>query len=90
MAELERENVKLKRVLSQQFARVPVLESLVQDLQALSSRFVSVADVEPTNNLVERAIRPAVLWRNGSFATDSESGSRFVERIRPAVTTLRL
>lgn len=60
MAELERENVKLKRALSQQFARVPVLESLVQDLQALSSRFVSVADVEPTNNVAERAILPAV------------------------------
>ena len=43
--------------------------------------FVRVAGVEPTNNVAERALRPAVLWRKGSFGTDSEQGSRFVERI---------
>ena len=52
--------------------------------------FVRVAGVEPTNNVAERAIRPAVLWRKGSFGTDSEQGSRFVERILTGVTTLRL
>ena len=52
--------------------------------------FVGVAGVEPTNNSAERAISPAVLWRKGSFGTDSEPGSRFVERILTAVTTLRL
>jgi transposase len=52
--------------------------------------FVRVAGVEPTNNMAERAIRPAVLWRKGSFGTDSEQGSRFVERILTVVTTLRL
>ena len=52
--------------------------------------FVGVAGVEPTNNTAERAIRPAVLWRKGSFGTDSEQGSRFVERILTVVTTLRL
>ena len=52
--------------------------------------FVRVAGVEPTNNLAERAIRPAVLWRKGSFGTDSEQGSRFVERILTVVTTLLL
>ena len=52
--------------------------------------FVRVAGVEPTNNVAERAIRPAVLWRKGSFGTDSEKGSRFVERILTVVTTLRM
>ena len=52
--------------------------------------YVRVAGVEPTNNVAERAIRPAVLWRKGSFGTDSEKGSRFVERILTVVTTLRL
>ena len=52
--------------------------------------FVRVAGVEPTNNAAEQAIRPAVLWRKGSFGTDSERGSRFVERILTAVATLRL
>jgi transposase len=40
-----------------------------------------VEGVEPTNNLSERALRPAVLWRKGSFGSDSEAGSRFAERL---------
>ena len=51
--------------------------------------FVNNEGVEPTNNAAERAIRPAVLWRKGSFGTDSADGSRFVERILTAVTTLK-
>ena len=51
--------------------------------------FVNAEGVEPTNNAAERAIRPALLWRKGSFGTDSANGSRFVERILPAVTTLK-
>jgi len=43
--------------------------------------FAHVAGVEPTNNAAERALRPAVLWRKGSFGTQSAEGSRFVERI---------
>jgi transposase len=43
--------------------------------------FAHVAGVEPTNNAAERALRPAVLWRKGSFGTQSADGSRFVERI---------
>jgi transposase len=41
--------------------------------------FVPIAGVEPTNNGAERSIRPGVLWRKGSFGTQSEAGSRFVE-----------
>jgi transposase len=51
--------------------------------------FVDSEGVEPTNNAAERAIRPAVLWRKGSFGTDSIDGSRFVERILTAATTLK-
>jgi transposase len=52
--------------------------------------FVRMAGVEPTNNTAERAVRHGVLWRKGSFGTDSPAGSRFVERILTVVTTLRL
>jgi transposase len=52
--------------------------------------FVRRHGVEPTNNAAERALRPAVLWRKGSFGTDSENGSRFVERILTVVSSLRL
>lgn len=43
-----------------------------------------------TNNLAERRLRPAVLWRKGSFGTQSDRGSRFLERILTVVQTLRI
>lgn len=51
--------------------------------------FVGEEDVAPTNNQAERSRRRAVLWRRRSFGTQSEAGSRFVERILTVVTTLR-
>ena len=48
-----------------------------------------VEGVEPTNNAAERAIRPGVLWRKGSFGTQSANGSRFVEAMMTVVATLR-
>jgi len=51
--------------------------------------FVDTEFVPPTNNAAERAIRPAVLWRKGSFGTDSAQGSRFVERILSVVASLK-
>jgi transposase len=51
--------------------------------------FLYVPGVEPTNNLAERDLRHAVIWRKTSFGTQSEAGSRFVERILTAVITLR-
>jgi transposase len=51
--------------------------------------FVQVEGVEPTNNAAERAIRPGVLWRKGSFGTQSEAGSRFVESMMTVVATLK-
>jgi len=52
--------------------------------------FITIEDVEPTNNSAERPLRRAVLWRRRSFGTQSSSGSQFVERILTTVTTLRL
>jgi transposase len=51
--------------------------------------FVQIAGVEPTNNVAERSIRPGVLWRKGSFGTQSEAGSRFVESMMTVVATLK-
>jgi transposase len=50
---------------------------------------VRVRGVEPTNNAAERALRRAVLWRRKSFGAQSETGSRFVERILTVITTLK-
>jgi transposase len=51
--------------------------------------FVRHEGVEPTNNAAERAIRPGVLWRKGSFGTQSAEGSRFVEAMMTVVATLK-
>lgn len=51
--------------------------------------FALVAGVEPTNNAAERALRHAVCWRKMSFGTDSDGGSRFVERVLTVVATCR-
>jgi transposase len=51
--------------------------------------FVQVDGVEPTNNTAERSLRPGVLWRKGSFGTQSEEGSRFVESMMTMVSTLK-
>lgn len=51
--------------------------------------FARVEGVEPTNNVAERALRPAVLWRKGSFGSDSEAGSRFAERLLTVGATCR-
>lgn len=51
--------------------------------------FVRHPEVEPTNNAAERAIRPGVLWRKGSFGTQSPEGSRFVETMMTTVATLQ-
>jgi transposase len=51
--------------------------------------FTTVPGLEPTNNLAERALRPAVLWRKGSFGTQSPSGSQFVAGMLTVVATCR-
>lgn len=51
--------------------------------------FTKKPEVEPTNNAAERALRHAVIWRKLSFGSQSERGSRFVERILSVVASLR-
>jgi transposase len=71
---------------------VPKTEGTCRDIlkrrQALWT-FVRHAGVDPTNNAAERALRPGVLWRKGSFGTHSPEGSRFVEAMMTVVATLQ-
>lgn len=59
-------------------------------LRAALFTFVRTPGIEPTNNISERQLRPGVLWRRTSFGTQSEAGSRFVERMLTVVLTLRM
>jgi len=51
--------------------------------------FLDVEGVEPTNNAAERSLRHAVIWRKLSFGTQSNGGSRFVERLLTVIETCR-
>ena len=51
--------------------------------------FAATAEVPPHNNATERALRHGVIWRKTSYGTDSERGSRFVERLLTVVATCR-
>jgi len=48
-----------------------------------------VAGVEPTKKTAERAMRPGVLWRQGSWGTQSAEGARFVASMLTVVATLQ-
>jgi transposase len=69
--------------------RVAGMAKEMRKLEDAMWTFVHVEGVEPTNNYGERTIRHAVLWRKGSFGTDSADGSRFVERMLTTIATLR-
>ena len=67
--------------------------ALCQDLLAHWTSlwsWLAVEGGEPTNNGAERALRPGVLWRKGSFGHQSDAGEQFVERMLTVVQTLRL
>ena len=69
--------------------RAPSLCRGILELEEAMWTFVVREGVEPTNNLAERALRPAVIWRKTSLGTQSARGSRFAERLLSCVTTLR-
>jgi transposase len=51
--------------------------------------FTTTKGIEPTNNEAERSLRPAVIHRKLTFGTQSDAGSRFLERIMTATETCR-
>lgn len=51
--------------------------------------FLERDDVDPTNNRVERDLRPLVIWQKTSFGTASNRGDRFAERMLTVVGTSR-
>jgi len=51
--------------------------------------FTRYQGVEATNNAAERSLRHIVLWRKTSYGTQSEEGSRFMERAVSIWMTLK-
>jgi transposase len=69
--------------------RVPGFSKHLLQRAGALFQFADVPGVVPTNNNAERALRPAVLWRKGSFGSRSRQGQRFVERVLTVVASLR-
>jgi len=61
---------------------------LLENTHALWA-FVHKPDLEPTNNIGERALRRAVIQRKTSFGSQSDHGCRFFERVLSVHATLR-
>ena len=51
--------------------------------------FTRYEGLEATNNAAERSLRHIVLWRKTSYGTQSETGSRFLERAVSVWMTLK-
>jgi transposase len=51
--------------------------------------FFEVSGVQPTNNHAEQQLRPLVISKKLTFGTQSERGSRFIERIFTVTTTCK-
>ena len=63
--------------------------SLLKREQAMWN-WAKIPGLEPTNNLAERMLRPAVIWRKKSFGSDSRGGCVFVERMMSVIQTMKL
>lgn len=63
--------------------------SNIWDLLGALWRFFEIPGVPPTNNHAERQLRPLVISKKLTFGTQSERGSRFIERIFSIVATCK-
>jgi len=73
-------------------AEIPKVSGFAAHLLARADSlwvFADVPGVPPTNNIAERAIRKAVLWRKNCFGSQSERGLRFAERMMTVIATKR-
>ena len=80
----------LRRVAASNAQKPAGMAKHILNLEPALWTFLRVPDLEPTNNVAERTIRHAVLMRKSSFGTDSEEGSRYVERMLTTMASLRL
>jgi len=84
---------RLERLLRRHISNpVPAARKIAKDLREYGAAlwtFAEVEGVEPTNNAAERAVRKGVLWRKGSFGSNSAEGSRFAERMLTVSESLR-
>lgn len=91
-AGVRRRWLALRQTLDSETELPPLARTFIKGIDKAAPHlftFTRVEGVEPTNNLAERELRSAVLWRRSSQASRSDRGHRFVERVLTIVTSLR-
>jgi transposase len=86
------ENIKAALIFTAREAKNSKSAALAHDLLGRFPTlwtFLFVEGVEPTNNLAERGLRPAVIFRKLSGGNQSDWGARFTERLMTVVCTLK-
>lgn len=61
----------------------------IQEFSGGLWHFFKIKGVPPTNNHAERQLRPLVISKKLTFGTQSQRGSRFIERIFTVVMTCK-
>lgn len=86
------ENIKAILILTTKEAKDRKSRALAYDLlnrfETLWT-FLYEEGVEPTNNLAERGLRPAVIFRKLSHGNQSQWGSKFTERLMTVACSLK-
>ena len=81
---------RIKALLEEGTKRgVPKCKTVLK-AEALLWAFTKKKGIEPTNNIAERAIRSAVLWKKRSFGVESERSGQYVEAMLSIWATSRL
>ena len=86
------ENIKAALIFTAREAKNSKSAALAHDLLGRFSTlwtFLFIEGVEPTNNLAERGLRPAVIFRKLSGGNQSDWGARFTESLMTVVCTLK-
>ena len=88
LAEIERLFALWHRFRAGEFDR-PVLRRPVVPLQARLGRLLRRGQANPDRKAAALCRELEMLWRKGSFGSDSEAGSRFAERLLTVAATCR-
>jgi transposase len=86
------ENIKAALIFTAREAKNSNSVALAHDLLGRFPTlwtFLFIEGVEPTNNLAERCLRPAVIFRKLSGGNQSDWGARFTERLMTVTCTLK-
>ena len=88
-SQMERIRKRIRALLEEGAKRGVCKCASILKVEELLWTFTKEEGIEPTNNIAEQNIRPAVLWKKRSFGVESERGARYVESMLSIWMTCR-